>query len=64
MKAFMRWICVLLLLVAACDKTGPEPSSPTGGGKAPAAKPSAEPAAEGDETIVPPPDKPGYEKPE
>lgn len=62
----MRRICLVLLLLsvaAACEKQGAEPASPKGGGQPAASKPkpSAEPA---DEQIVPPPDKPGYAKPE
>ncbi|MBE7483915.1 MAG: hypothetical protein HS104_28610 [Polyangiaceae bacterium] len=63
----MRWICVMLFLLAACEHQGAEASSPKGGGAkaAPKAQPSADPAEKaGEEAIVPPPDKPGYAKPE
>jgi len=64
----MRWFCVLLFLLAtACDKQGAAPATPKSGGPsaAPKAQPSADPAKkDGEEGIVPPPDKPGYAKPE
>lgn len=57
----MRWLSLVFLMATACDKPA---QSPTGGGKAPPkAQPTASAGAEED-GIVPPPDKPGYEKPE
>lgn len=57
----------MLFLLVACERQGAGASSPKGGGgkAAPKAQPSADPAEKpGEEAIVPPPDKPGYAKPE
>lgn len=58
----VRWIFVVLvsMLAMACDKSAGAPKAGGTGAKPPPA-PSG---SGGEEAIVPPPDKPGYAKPE